>query len=74
MTQQSSKPGLPSPQPLNIPAYWTPEQAQAVVEILGDLLERIVAHYQLQLTDLYREQHCAGAVCHPGDLDDDLPF
>jgi len=74
MTQQSSKPGLPSPQPLIIPAYWTPEQAQAVVEILGDLLERIAAHYQLQLIDLYREQHCAGAVYHPGGADDDLPF
>jgi hypothetical protein len=74
MTQQSPKPGLPSPQPLAIPAYWTPEQAQAVVEILGDLLERIVAHYQLQLTDLYREQQCACAVCQPGDPDDELPF
>jgi hypothetical protein len=74
MTQQSPKPGLPSPQPFNIPAYWTPEQAQAVVELLDDLRERIVAHYQLQLIDLYREQHCACAVCHPGDPDDDLPF
>jgi hypothetical protein len=74
MTQQSSKPGLPSPQPLTIPAYWTPEQAHAVVELLDDLRKRIVAHYQLQLIDMYREQHCAGAVHCPGDPDDDLPF
>jgi hypothetical protein len=74
MTQQSPKPGLPSPPLLIIPDYWTPEQAQAVVEVLGDLLEYIVAHYQLQLTDLYREQQCASAVCQPGDPDDELPF
>jgi hypothetical protein len=74
MIRQSSETGLPSPQPLNIPAYWTAEQAQAVVELLDDLRERIAAHYQLQLIDLYREQHCADAVCRPGGPDGDLPF
>jgi len=74
MTQQSSKTGLPAPQPLNIPAYWTAEQAQAVVELLDGLRQRIAGYYQLQLIDLYREQHCADAVCHPGSPDGDLPF
>ena len=74
MTQQSSKAGLPSPQPLNIPAYWTAEQAQAVVELLDDLRERIVAYYRLQLIDLYREQHRADAFCRPGSPDGELPF
>lgn len=74
MTQPSSKPGLPSPRPLAIPAHWTPEQAQAVVELLDDLRERIVAHYQLQLFDLYREQQGAGVIEQPDAADDDLPF
>lgn len=51
-----SVPGLPLTIPLGIPAYWTPEQAQAVIELLDDLRQRIWAHYQLQLIDLYREQ------------------
>ncbi len=74
MTQPPSKPGLPSPRPLAIPAYWTPEQAHAVVELLDDLRDCIVEHYQLQLIDLYREQQGTGAADPPDDMDDDLPF
>lgn len=73
MTQAASKPGLPLTIPFAIPAYWTPEQAQAVIELLDDLRERIAAHYQMQLIELYREQQ------GPGDdqfdiFDDNLPF
>jgi hypothetical protein len=39
-----------------IPDDWTPEQAQAVVDVLDDLRERIWAHYALPLQDLYRRQ------------------
>lgn len=39
-----------------IPADWTPEQAQAVVDLLDDLRERIWSHYQLPLHELYRQQ------------------
>jgi hypothetical protein len=46
--------GLPLTIPLNIPAYWTPEQAFAVVELLDDLRDRIWAHYGVQLFDQYR--------------------
>jgi hypothetical protein len=68
----SSPPGLPLTLPLAIPAYWTPEQAQAVIELLDDLRERIWAHYQLQLIDLYREQGFDDI--DPPDTDDDQPF
>ena len=37
--------------PFAIPAYWTPEQALAVVELLDDLRELIWAHYGMQLID-----------------------
>jgi hypothetical protein len=32
-----------------IPAYWTPEQALAVFELLDDLREMIADHYGAQL-------------------------
>jgi hypothetical protein len=43
--------------PFAIPAYWTPEQALAVVELLDELRELIWAHYGMQLIDEVREQH-----------------
>ena len=46
---------LPLTIPLNIPAYWTPEQAFAVAELLDDLRDRIWAHYGLKLLDQYHE-------------------
>ena len=48
--------GLSQGLPILIPADWTPEQAQAVVELLDDLRERIWAHYQIPLFDLYQQQ------------------
>ena len=38
--------------PFGIPAYWTPEQALAVVELLDELREMIWSHYDMQLLDL----------------------
>src|SRR5258705_72149 len=49
--------GLPLTISLKIPAYWTPEQAFAVVELLDDLRDRIWAHYGVQLLDQYRDQY-----------------
>jgi hypothetical protein len=69
MTTPSS-PGLPLTIPLAIPASWTPEQAQAVIELLDDLREKIWTHYQLQLIDLYREQQGFDAI-EPLDPDHD---
>jgi hypothetical protein len=43
--------------PFAIPAYWTPEQALAVIELLDDLRELIWAHYGVQVIDAAREQH-----------------
>ena len=73
MTQQASRPGLPLTIPFAIPAYWTPEQAQAVIELLDDLRERIAEHYQWQLIELYRQQH-ATLPDEPASSEDDLPF
>lgn len=42
--------------PFAIPAYWTPEQALAVVELLEDLRDLIWSHYGAQLLEEYRGQ------------------
>jgi hypothetical protein len=55
--QPKSPHGLPLPINFKIPAYWTPEQALAVFELLDDLRDQIGAHYSVQLFELSREQH-----------------
>jgi hypothetical protein len=47
--------------PFAIPAYWTPEQVLAVVELLDNLRELIWAHYGMQVIDEAREQHQSGS-------------
>ena len=39
---------------------WTPEQALAVVELLDDLRDRILLHYQLPIMELMREERGVG--------------
>src|SRR6202451_4082925 len=46
--QPKSPHGLPLPINFKIPAYWTPEQALAVFELLDDLRDQIGAHYSVQ--------------------------
>jgi hypothetical protein len=41
------------PIPLSIPSYWSPYQAQAVIELLDELRNLIWAHYGLQVIDEY---------------------
>ena len=62
--------GLPFTIPFAIPAYWTPEQALAVVDLLDDLRDRIWEHYDLQLHELTNEE-----VYQPSRADDpDAPL
>lgn len=42
--------------PVALPAYWTPDQALAVVELLDGLRELIWARYGLQLLDERRDK------------------
>ena len=63
--------------PFAIPAYWTPEQALAVVELLDDLRELIWAHYGLQMIDEFRQQNGPRGNEQPDtirDNPDDQPF
>ena len=47
--------GLHSGLELLISSHWTAEQAMAVVELLDDLRDRIMAHYQLPIMELRHE-------------------
>jgi hypothetical protein len=60
--------------PFAIPAYWTPEQALAVVELLDDLRELIWAHYGMQLIDEFREQHLPSSSGQSATTPDDPTF
>ena len=50
-----------------IDSDWTPEQALAVVELLDDLKDRILLHYQLPIMELLREERGIDPL---DDLDD----
>jgi hypothetical protein len=50
-----------------IPDNWSADQALAVVELIDDLRERIVAHYQIALNELLREQRAPPGNPHPRD-------
>ena len=60
--------------PFSIPAYWTPEQALAVVELLEDLRDLIWSHYGPQLRDEYREQCGCSPQFDAAQDDPDLSF
>jgi hypothetical protein len=61
--------------PFAIPAYWTPEQALAVVELLEDLRDLIWSHYGALLREEYREQYGSPPRFDtPPDDPDDLSF
>ena len=70
MSPPSTRSLLTSPSPF--PAYWTPEQALAVVELLEDLRDLIWSHYGAQLREEHREQ-CGSSLqfdTRPEDPDD----
>jgi hypothetical protein len=50
-----------------IDSDWTAEQALAVVELLDDLRDRIMVHYQLPIMELTRELYGTPEVEDVGD-------
>jgi hypothetical protein len=63
--------------PFAVPAYWTPEQALAVFELLDDLRELIWRHYETQLIDELRDAlspRSADQSIEPRDNDPDNPL
>jgi hypothetical protein len=60
--------------PFAVPAYWTPEQALAVVDLLDDLRELIWDHYGPQLLDEIRDNQQPRPSDQSGSPPDDPPF
>jgi hypothetical protein len=58
--------GLPKSIVLEIPTYWTPEQALAVFELIDDLRDKIWSHYGMKLQKELREQ-CSPDAIEPTD-------
>jgi hypothetical protein len=56
----------------HLPDYWTPEQALAVVEFIGDLREAIWGHYADQLLNIYRELNAPEPGNKRADEPDDI--
>jgi len=67
---------LHPPRSLELPDYWTPEQALAVFELLADLERRIWDRYECQLFELLRPDldEPEDAQLDLFDFDDSLPF
>ena len=66
--------GLPLTIALQIPTYWTPEQAFAVFEMVTDLRDAIWQRYGLELTEQYRDR-LEHPTAGPADAPlDDPPF
>jgi hypothetical protein len=64
---------LPLTISLQIPTYWTPEQAFAVFDLINDLRDAIWQCYALQIQDEYRDRN--QPVPGHADTDfDDPPF
>jgi hypothetical protein len=57
-----SETGLPLTISLQIPTYWTPDQAFAVFELIDDLRDAIWQHYNIQLIDEFCDQLKPGLV------------
>ena len=62
--------GLPLTISLEIPTYWTQQQAFAVYELVNDLRDAISQHYQLQLLDEYHDQLKPAVDCTKKQADD----
>ncbi len=62
---------------VEIPDYWTPEQALAVWELLNEIADRIWTRYETQLVELIRadlEHEDQGNQPDLFDPDDSIPF
>lgn len=59
---------------LEIPDYWTPEQALAVFELIDDLRERILFRYEAQIMDALREECAPSAPPEASDPSRDRDF
>ncbi len=60
---------------IELPTDWSPDQALAVFEILGELREHLWAYYGMEIQHALRLQQSAPEPFVPSNIDDsDVPF
>lgn len=61
--------------PINLPTYWSPEQAVAVFEFLDELRDRVLGHYGVQIHKFLRDDQVNPTPFTHNDIDEnDVPF
>ena len=60
---------------INLPTYWSPEQAAAVFELLDELRDHVLGHYGLEIQEFLREDRLTTTPFTHSDIDErDVPF
>lgn len=61
--------------PFLLPEDWSPEQAQAAIELLDDLREVIWQHYLIPVQEMLAEERDSGCASESySRVEDDPPF
>ncbi len=65
-----------TPLTMELPEYWTPEQALAVFELLNELTDTLWSRYGLAIIELHAGELCPGDTSQLDlfDFDDSIPF
>ena len=63
------------PKKIDLPTYWSPEQATAVFEFVDELRERILDHYAVEIREFLREDRVGTTpFMHTDTKNGDAPF
>jgi hypothetical protein len=65
-----SQAGLPTAIPFGIPAYWTPEEAFAIFELISEMRDIIGNYYAAAVDEIARDYYRADPV----ELDDPADY
>ncbi len=60
---------------IELPTYWSPEQATAVFEFVDELRHRILNHYGVEIQEFLQEDRVTATPFTHSDIDEnDVPF
>lgn len=63
------------PKKIDLPMYWSPQQATAVFEFLDELRDRVLAQYAVQIHEFSRQDRLSTTpFIHTDTTDDEPPF
>ena len=63
------------PKKIDLPTYWSPQQATAAFEFLDELRDRVLGHYAVEIREFSRENRVdTTPFMHTDTKDGDAPF